>query len=75
MYATLKTRYQDPRFYDPSLVIVLFDGEIVASYKAEFKRARRLARRLAAENPSLSVIHITHNFYDTRLPVSILHYA
>ena len=62
MYATLKTRYQDPHFYDPSLVIVLFEGAIVASYKAEYKRARRLARRLADENPALSVIHITHNF-------------
>lgn len=75
MYAKMTTRYKDPCFYDPSLVIVLFEGAIVASYKAEYKRARRLARRLATENPSLSVIHITHNFYDTRLPVSVLHYA
>ena len=75
MYVTLKNRYQDPHFYDPSTIIVLFDGEIVASYKVEYRRARRLAHRLATENPSLSVIHITHSFYDTRLPVSVLHYA
>lgn len=62
-----------PKFFDPSTLIVIFAGEIVATYRMEYKRARRLASKLATENPDFDVIHITHDFNDSRLPVSVLH--